>query len=151
VVGEEREMGRGEVEEGEKNKGEEMKGFVGKAAKVVMEKVALALLLYACAGLHGDHDAGPLAASLLHDIVFPVQRRKAVLGREALEGCLAGLPLHLFSLLARRPPPRLLSSLPPSGPSLFTLQRLFLICQLLLALRTVLKAALQHRRGERWS
>ena len=114
-----------------------MKGFVGEAAEVVMEKLALALLLYACAGLHGDQDAWPLAASLLHDIVFPVQRRKAVLGREALEGCLAGLLLHLLSLPARRPLPCPLSSLPPSGSSLFTLQRLILICQLPLALRTV--------------
>merc|ERR1719167_43490 len=92
-------------------------------------------------------DADLLATSLLHDTVFPGQKRKATAGKEApvldgldlgvieslflsqplLEATLQRLLLHLFTLPPRAQLAPILPSIdPPSSTSLSTLQQIFL-------------------------
>ena len=98
-------------------------------------------------------DAKLLATSLLHDTVFPGQKRKATTGKEApvlegldlgvveslflaqplLEAILQRLLLHLFSLPPRSPLAPILPTLDPPSPSstsLTTLQQIFLASSL---------------------
>ena len=98
-------------------------------------------------------DAKLLATSLLHDTVFPGQKRKATTGKEApvlegldlgvveslflaqplLEAILQRLLLHLFSLPPRSPLAPILPTLDPPSPSstsLTTLQQIFLASNL---------------------
>ena len=98
-----------------------------------------------------DEDAKLLASSLLHDTVFPGQKRKATAGKETpvlegldlgdleslflaqplLETTLQRLLLHLFSLPPRSPLAPILPSLdPPTSTSLSTLQQIFLASNL---------------------